>query len=114
MNMKFKISAGEFKHPIEILRKGPGEKDDDGIMRYKPINLFFARAKILNVSGNEYLQAFGENSKIVKKFYIRYNKEIEVLQDDIIEYKKIQYNIKHPNNIEEANRYLEILAEVVQ
>lgn len=112
--MKFKINSGEFKHPIQILRKGTGIKDEDGIIQYPLEVLFSTKAKILNVSGKEFIQAQGDNARISKKMYIRYNKNFEITEDDIISFNNIKYNIKYLNNIEEANIYLEILVEVVK
>lgn len=113
--MKFSINPGEFKHPITIESKGKGVKNEDGIMEYpEPLILLSTRAKILNIKGSEFIQALADSAKITKKFYIRYNPKVVINETHTIDFKGSKYNILYPNNIEEANRYLEIIGVCVK
>lgn len=104
------LDPGQFKHPITIKRPLQVKNDDDIPVKSFEI-LLNTRAKILNTRADEVIKAFGDSVKKTKKFYIRYYKSVEIMENDYIYYKNEVYNIKSINNIEEGNRYLEILGE---
>lgn len=108
----FSIKPSEFKHTIEIGRFIDG-KNEDNIPIQKWERLYNTRAKILNVRGEEFYN-LGTSSKEVKSFYIRYNHNYELTTKDRIKYNSKFYNITYVNNVDEANRYIEIRAEVVE
>lgn len=109
--MKFKINAGELRHPISIQRTTTTLKEN--IPLEKTEELFKTKAKIINGHGDEYLKNYGLESKVTKTFYIRYNRSHEVTHKDYVIYKDEKYNIVYVNNIEEMNRYLELKCEVI-
>ena len=70
-------------------------------------------SKILYTRGAEYQDAYGTNSSVAATFYIRYNHKNINSKDRII-YNGKAYNIIYVNNIQEANQYYEIKAELVE
>ncbi|NFN48908.1 hypothetical protein FDB52_10185 [Clostridium botulinum] len=49
-----------------------------------------------------------------KRFIIRYPKNIDVNNNDIIIYNNKRYNITYPSDIKEQHKYLEIVAELIE
>ncbi|WWU66132.1 phage head closure protein [Clostridium baratii] len=110
---KFDIKPHEFRYPIEIQRLVPGmDKENRPCDKWETI--INARAKILNVRGEEFTQAYGTGSKISKTFYIRGSRSKKVTNEDRILYKGTPFNIIYINDIEERGVYLEIKAEFVE
>ncbi|WP_338630414.1 phage head closure protein [Clostridium baratii] len=107
------IDPGELKNSIEIQRLVPGTDKEN-----RPCNKWEAiintRAKILNVRGDEFTQAYGTGSKIAKTFYIRAPRNEQVTNEDRILYKGTPFNIIYVNDIEERGIYLEIKAELTE
>lgn len=112
--MKFKIEPHELNKTIYIHRKGEPTKDEDGLLTYEEYELCKARAKVTNIRGSEYILASGDTVETTKKIYIRYKRNVEITEDDILIYKKNKYNITYVNNIDEANVWLEILVKLVK
>ncbi|WWU66498.1 phage head closure protein [Clostridium baratii] len=111
--MKFKIDLGEFRHPIEIQRLVLGtDKENRPCNKWETI--INTRAKILNVRGDEFTEAYGTSSKIAKTFYIRGSRSKKVTNADRILYKGTPFNIIYVNDIEERGIYLEIKTEFVE
>lgn len=111
--MKFKIDPGEFRHPVEIQRLVPGtDKENRPCNKWETI--IDTKAKILNVRGDEFIQAYGTGSKIAKTFYIRGSRSKKVTNEDRILYKGTPFNIIYVNDIEERGIYLEIKAELTE
>ncbi|NFE72542.1 head-tail adaptor protein [Clostridium botulinum] len=110
------INSGEFKHPIRIERFVTGvDEDNIPTEEWKDIipNKIF-KAKIKNTSGYEKIIANGDASIDKKRFYIRYKKDLNLKSKDRIVYNKQNYNIIYVSDIEELNKYYEIVAELVQ
>lgn len=115
VQIKFKIEPHEFNKNIVFYRKCESIKDEDGIPGSdKEIELCKARAKVTNIRGSEYIQSLGDVVAITTKIYIRYKRNIEITEEDIVLYKSNRYNIKYINNIDEANVFLELLVERVK
>ena len=108
----FRINPGEFKHPIKIFSVTQSKNKDFETVKTENI-LLETRAKILNISGKETILANNVSSCSVKRFYIRY-KNIKLTTDCILEYKENKYNITYFSNIEEKNKYFEIVGELVE
>lgn len=107
------IDPGELRKLIVIQRIG-NSKDNENIPSDDGWStILSANAKILNVTGEEFLEAKGIGSKIAKTFYIRFPKNIKITNEDRILYEGIPYNILYVNNIEEKGIYLEIKTEFV-
>lgn len=112
----YTINPGEFKHPIEIQTLTPGV-DEDNIPCEVWSKLINKKAKIVNVSGKEVQLSDGISSFNSKRFIIRYPRNITIDTEDTTKYRivyKKPYNITYMSNIQEANKYLEIIAEVIK
>lgn len=108
--MKFYVDPGEFKYPIEIQEFIETPNNDD-IPTKTWATFIKIRAKVINTSGKEYIQGQGIGSAIYKKFYIRFPRQ-EVTTDSRILYNNQVFNITYVNNVDDANKYLEIVAEL--
>lgn len=108
------IDPGEFKHPIEIKRFSPSGVDEDNIPTKGDSTLLKTRAKIRNKSGRETIIANGEASVITKLFIIRYPRGIEITEKDKVLYRGKPYNITYVSDVEDLNKYLEIVCELVK
>lgn len=109
----YRLNAGEFKHPVEIISTLPALNDDNIPITIDKVVLS-TRARIVNVSGKEKILADGINGVNVKRFYIRYKKNLEINNKSKIRYGGHLYNITYVSNIEEADKYLEIVGELVE
>lgn len=107
----FRINPGELRHPIIIQSMGLVKDPDDFINKPKWIDKIKTRAKIINVRGDEYIQAQGLGLKIEKTFYIRASRLYEITEEDRILYKDMPYEIEYINDIENLGRWLEIKAK---
>lgn len=111
-----KIPAAEFRNPIKIQRFFNGiDEDNIPLKEWKDIvpNKIF-RAKILNISGKETIIAQADAIINSKRFYIRYSRSLNLSNKDRIVYNNKIYNITYVSDIEEAHKYYEIVAELVQ
>lgn len=106
------INPGELKHPIIITTTINGI-DGDGIPEETSITLLETKAKILNISGKEFILADGISTKNSKRFYIRW-KNIDLTSKNKIIYNNKTYNITSVSDIEEKHKYFEIVAELVE
>ncbi|MCU5977962.1 phage head closure protein [Clostridioides difficile] len=92
-------------------------KDENGFTINEWLDFKTVYSSIKNLYGKEFLQAQALNSKASKKIKIRYIKELDnsINKDSSIEYrvvyKNIIYNILYIDNINEANKYMEIMLE---
>lgn len=106
--MNFKISSGELRHPIIIQEHKKIKDKEDFLTKYEWVDKLNTRAKVLNVRGEEYLQAQGVGSKIEKTFYIRASRNTVITRKDRIVFKEQLYDIEYINDIEEVGTWLEI------
>ena len=109
----YRINPGEFKNPIEIL-KYVLRTDEDNIPVKSYEVILSTKARILNISGKEKVLNDGVSSVSVKRFYIRYKKDLDITTGDIILYKDKKYNITYVSNVEEKDVYLEIVGELME
>lgn len=112
----YTINPGEFKHPIEIQILKPGV-DEENIPCEVWNRLISTKAKIVNVSGKEVQLSDGISSFNSKRFIIRYPRNTTMDTEDTTKYRLIYkkaYNITYMSNIQESNKYLEIIAEVIK
>lgn len=108
--MAYTINAGEFKHPITILRV-TNKKDDNHIPIKTTEEYFKCRAKINNYKSTENLINNGTIATEIKKFYFRYCHSKQLSYSDIILHNGIKYEIIGINHIEERFKYYEIQAQ---
>ncbi len=108
------INPGEFRHRIEVQRYKGIEKNEDNIPVEKWETLFTPKAKILNVRGQEFIQAYGSDVKISKTFWIRARRNIEVTESDRVKYKDKIYKIHYANDLEDRGIYLELKCEGIE
>lgn len=111
--MAFYIYPHEFKHPITFQRNTLIGKDADGRPQYDWQDLYSTRAKILDVRGNEFTQAYGVGLNLSKTVYVRYNHAITLNNNDRVIYNNEEYNIIYINNFDEERKWLEIKLERV-
>lgn len=109
----YTINPGEFRHFIDIYRL-VNEVDNDGIPTENTELLYSCKAKITNTSGKELMISSGTTSILKKRFIIRHNRAFSINSNDFIIYNGKRYNIIYCNDIEEARKYIEIIAEVVE
>lgn len=107
------IHSGEFKNPIVIQRK-TYTKNKSNIPKEKWADLLSTRAKIKNISGYEKIIAQADTSIDKKRFYIRYKKGLDLTSEDRIFYKNEYYNITYVSDIEDLNKYYEIVCERIK
>ena len=105
----FNLNAGEFRHPI-VIQNCVYKKNEDKIKVPVWEDKIKTRAKVLNVRGEEFIQAQGTGVKIEKTFYIRASKTIKIHEEDRIIFKNQAYEIVYINNIEERGICIEIKA----
>ena len=87
------INPGEFKHPIKIIELIAGGVDDDNIpIKGSETTILETKAKIVNLSGKEFILADGISSSNSKRFYIRW-KNINLTSKNKIVYNNKTYNI---------------------
>lgn len=109
----YTINPGDFKHPIEIQKIDYNTENTDNTPPNSYITSLKVKAKIVNISGKEVAMAQGDNLVQLKRFIIRYPKNIEITNEDRLIYNSKIYNIKYPSDVQEEHKYLEIVAELV-
>ena len=107
----FNINPSEFKYPITFQRYTLIGKDKDGRPQYEWFKLCDTRAKVLDVRGNEFTQAYGVGLKLEKTVYIRFNHSIELTTEDRVIYRDKEFNVVYINNV--SDKFLEIKLEKV-
>ena len=110
----YTINPGEFRHKIEIKREGVITTNSSKIPKLGDKLLLICKAKIVNLSGKELILGDGINNINQKRFIIRYPKNIDITEKDIINYNNSRYNITYVSNIQEEGKYMEIVAEVIK
>jgi SPP1 family predicted phage head-tail adaptor len=110
----FYINPNEFKHSVTFQRYTLIGKDDDGRPKYCWIDLYTTRAKILNVRGSEFTQAYGAGIKLEKTVYTRYNHSVMVSSEDRLVYDNVEYNIVYVNDVGNEKKWLEFKLERVR
>ncbi|MHC1749469.1 MAG: phage head closure protein [Cellulosilyticaceae bacterium] len=105
------MEIGKLNKRITIQRDSQIVNDEGySVVEWKDITTIWASIK--NLHGTEFFQAQQANSRATCKFTIRYIQELDTSMR--IVYNGSNYNILYIDNIDEANRYLEILAEVIK
>ncbi len=105
------MDPGKLNKRIKIKEPSP-KKDSDGFKtKSEPKVIFTTWAAAYPLKGKEFWNAKTTHSKKVMKFICRYRKGVD--EDMIVEYKDVDYEIIDVINVDEANKYLQILAEKV-
>jgi len=102
------ITPGKLNRKIAINRRQL-TPDNIGGFDQALVNLANPWAMIKPKSGTELLHADKLDAKAMSEFTIRYRTDL--VESDLIEYRGVEYNIRSIINIEEADKYLLILAE---
>ena len=105
------IKISDLRHPIEI--EGPTTVDDAGGGRSKAFaSIHSARAKIETVSGSTKLLSEAKDMPISHKITIRYwsGWSAKNANKRRIIFNGRQFTIKHTNNIEERNKWIQYTA----
>ncbi|KPI54817.1 hypothetical protein KW95_01750 [Clostridioides difficile] len=110
------MNVGELNRKVTIQIREE-RKDENGFTINEWSDFKTVYSSIKNLHGKEFLQAQALDSRASKKIIIRYIKELDnsINKDSSIEYrvvyKNIIYNILYIDNINEANKYMEIMLE---
>lgn len=99
-------SAGELSKRI-IIKKELNQ--NDWIVTAEEDIITKCWAKITPISGRAYWEAQAQQSQITHEIVIRYKNNIDATM--IVEYKGRKFDIDSVININEANRYLKIMAK---
>ena len=109
----YTIDPGEFKHPIELQELKLVKINN--IASEKWVSLIKTKAKIINVSGKEVQTTKSIDSEYTKRFVIRYPRGLNIDFEDSkkyrVLYKNNTYDITYLSNIQDLNKYLEIVAK---
>lgn len=111
------MNVGRLRNRIKIYEY-KSSIDDSGFESDKTWTLYSTVwADIKNINGKEYFEANKNNVRAEKKIIIRYIKNLDPSIDNRatqkfkILYNNTFYNILYIDNIQERNRYMEILVE---
>ena len=110
------MNPGELNRRITILKRSIFT-DDNGFEKEEWIDYKTVWAKVKNLNGREFFQAQQAHSKASKKVIIRYFNDLDsslnpnVSLEYKIKYKNNNYNLIYSDNIQEQNRFIELLLE---
>ena len=105
------MNIGELKHKVTIQKRLNNKPLED--VTFEDFRTVWA--KINNLYGKEFIEAQKVESNISKKIIIRYIKDLDMsinpnaCKDFKIKYKCCTYNILYIDNIQEKNKYMEIM-----
>lgn len=105
------INAGLYNKKIKIVQC-LDVKDDDGFLVKKEVIIFSTYAKVKTTKGFTLIASGSDFEKAYTNFTIRYPK-VEITRDMLIVYNDKKYTIEYLNNVDEANKELEIQAKLV-
>lgn len=105
------INAGEYNKRISIFKEEVTEDSAGFKVKSKSIVLS-AWAKVKTTKGYTLIKSNTDFEQAYTNFTIRFPKK-EITRDMLIEYNGKIYSIEYLNNIDEANKELEIQAKVV-
>ncbi|MBE6051602.1 MAG: head-tail adaptor protein [Clostridium sp.] len=111
----YAIDPGEFKHPIELQQLKIVKVNNIATEKWESI--LKAKAKIINVSGKEVQTTNSIQEEYSKRFIIRYPRGISLDSEDSKKYRVIYkdraYDIFYLSDIQDLNKYLEIVTKRV-
>jgi SPP1 family predicted phage head-tail adaptor len=102
------IEAGKLWHEISIEQRGD-TRDAHGASIASWSEYLATYAELVNLSGNELIQAQQINSRINTKFIIRWDAGIRATMR--ILFKSRYYGIVYTNNIDERDKVMHLLCE---
>ena len=109
----YTIDPGDFKHPIELQQLQVVKINN--IASEKWISILKTKAKIINVSGKEIQTTKSIDGEYTKRFIIRYPRGLAIDSEDCkkyrIVYKNNAYDITYLSDIQDLNKYLEIVTK---
>lgn len=110
MAISFSIKNSEFRHKVEIQQLTTTNNEDNiPVENWETVRTCFA--KITHQGGNEQNISNGLLSIKTTKFFIRYSNINLNSKTHRIVYGDQIYDIKYANNVQEANKYIQIFAE---
>lgn len=107
-----KVKIGELDKRIQIGYMQVVQ-DNEGFDKDEFKKDYSAWSSIKNKSGSEFFKSGTDFNKKVTRFLIRYRKDKTIDENMKIKYKNTIYNIIFINNYSEDNRFIEIIAEVI-
>ncbi|SHH05935.1 phage head closure protein [Tepidibacter thalassicus] len=106
------IKIGELNKRISIVEIQQMQ-DEYGFATEQETEVCKCWAKVSNMSGREVFKAGADYSKVKIRFLIRYRKDIKLNTDMKIRFNNKLYNIVYINNYNFNNKFVELIAEVV-
>lgn len=107
----YTIDPGEFKHSIEIQELQAVKVNN--IASEKWITILKAKAKIANISGKEVQTSNSIYSEYSKRLIMRYPRGVIIDCEDSkryrVLYKDREYDITYLSDIQDLNKYIEIV-----
>lgn len=85
-------------------------EDEIGQISQKLTPLKTVWGSLYPTRGSEFYEAQKLRSKVTYKVYVRYIHDVEITSENYIEYKDKLYAIESVNNVDMANKMLEIYA----
>lgn len=110
------MNIGKLNQRITIQKKET-LTNEDGFEVEEWINHKTVWASVKNINGKEFFQAQQAQSQASKKICIRYLKDLDSSLDPKvtlkyrIKYKNNNYNLIYSDNIQEKNKFIELLLE---
>lgn len=110
------MNIGRLKQRITIQKKET-LIDENGFEVEEWIDYKTVWASVKNINGKEFFQAQQAQSQASKKVTIRYLRDLDSSLDSNvslkhrIKYKSNNYNLIYSDNIQEQNRFIELLLE---
>lgn len=110
------MKPGELNKRITILKRNIFT-DDNGFEVEEWIDYKSVWANVKNINGKEFFQAQQAQSKASKKITIRYLNDLDssintnVSLEYKIKYMNNNYNLIYSDNIQEKNKFIELLLE---
>lgn len=111
MIKNYRINPGEYKHKITILRNKE-EKDRDELVQQVNEEILKTKAKIINVKSKDFFDKNIPVYTFTKKVYIRKPKNLRILESDNVLIKGVVYEIDQINNVDELDKFLEMVVKL--
>lgn len=104
------ISLSDFRHKITIQRKQDAPDGFGGSVTTW-VNVAQPWARMKPKSGSEKVYLGRLDAKSMASIVVRYNSNYAILESDKLIARGVEYNIRSIVNIEERDKYLELLVE---
>ena len=101
------IRNSDLKHILSI-EKLSEEKNENGILVNKYIEILNTKARVVNIDGSESDNNQGIQNKIQIEVYIRLNPLVKIKDTYRIKFNDNYFNITYSDNLDNRNKWLRI------